>query len=111
MIVRFETSSALSQLSIVRHLAREDVKRRRQGDAELGFLDQGEQVLAAVGQLAFFFGKGCHGEQCGPRFLSDLGRLGLGRLADHHLGFMHLGQFDHEPALELDAKLDEQFLD
>ena len=74
------------------HLARKDAKRRRQGDAELGLLDQGEQVLGAFAELSLFLGQGGHGEQGRPGFLQDAWGLGLGRLADRHLKLVHLGQ-------------------
>ena len=64
------------------HLARKNAKRRRQGDAELGLLDQGEQVLGALAKLGLVLGQAGHGDQRRPGFLQDPRGLGLGRLAD-----------------------------
>ena len=93
------------------HLSRKNAKRRRQGNAELGLLDQGEQVLGALAKICLALGQAGHRDQRRPGFLQDPRGLGLGRLADRGLKLVHFGQIGDEPGLEFGAELHEQPLD
>ncbi len=110
-IVRAATSPSFSQPSIQRHSRESTRSAVGRGDTELGLLDQGEQVFGPFPDLGLFLGETGHRDQRRPRFLEDARALRwvVSRIAAWIS--VHLRSARRRAALELLAKLDEQFLD
>ena len=89
----------------------EDAERRRQGDAELGLLDQGEQVLGPLADLALLLASPPTVTSAVRDFCATRGACAwvVSRIDD--LELVHLDQVADEPGPELAPQLLEQPLD